>query len=57
MYLFVAWALHCWLRTIPQVGFIIAEQRLCTSQYADDSVALLESCSPYQRTAPARVVG
>jgi len=45
MYLFVAWALHCWLQTIPEVGLNITGRRVCASQYADDCVALLGSCT------------
>ena len=45
MYLFVAWALHCWLQSFPGVGLSIAGHRLCASQYADDCVALLSSCT------------
>ena len=45
MYLFVAWALLCWLQTIPQVGLSISGRRVCASQYADDCVTLLGSCT------------
>mgnify|MGYP006299174161 FL=1 len=45
MYLFVAWALNCWLRSCPGMGLSVARHRLFTSQYADDCVALLSSCT------------
>jgi hypothetical protein len=46
LYLFVAWALTCWLRTCPHVGVPLAEAGTTAHafQYADDAQALLRSC-------------
>lgn len=43
MYLFVAWALSCWLQTqSPQhLGLVVAGKRVTNSQYADDIAVLL----------------
>ena len=43
MYLFIAWALSCWLQTQPQqhLGLVVAGKRVTCSQYADDIAALL----------------
>lgn len=41
MYLFVAWALSCWLRE-RGLGLQVGEQRVPCAQYADDTSALLE---------------
>ena len=45
MYLFAAWALHCWLQSVPEVGLHIGGRRMCATQYADDCVALLKACT------------
>ena len=45
MYLFVAWALRCWLRTCSAVGLSVA-RHLIYVQYADDCVGLLGACRP-----------
>ena len=42
---FVAWALHCWLRTCPAVGLSVAGHRIRAAQYADSCVALLGACT------------
>lgn len=47
MYLFIAWALSCWLQTQPaqRLGMQIAGTRVLCSQYADDVAALLADLS------------
>ena len=47
MYLFIAWALSCWLQTQPaqHLGMQIAGTRVPCSQYADDVAALLADLS------------
>ena len=45
MYLFVAWALSCWLRTVPEVGVWMGAARVCAPQYADDTTPLLRACT------------
>ena len=45
MYLFAAWALHCWLQNVREVGLLIGGRRICATQYADDCVPLLQACN------------
>ena len=54
MYLFVARALHCCLRTCPAMGLSVAGRRICAAQYADNCVALLGACTcvPSGRPCP-----
>jgi hypothetical protein len=47
LYLFVAWALSCWLRDCPAVGLeLVSGKRVHCAQYADDAQALLRSLEP-----------
>ena len=47
LYLFVAWALACWLRTCPSVGLTLGPGRVVYgTQYADDAQVLLKSLCP-----------
>ena len=41
MYLFVAWALSSWLKSVPEIGITLSRARLWAVQYADDCVVLL----------------
>ena len=41
IYLFVGWALHCWLVSRPQLGLQLAGARHVGVQFADDTEALL----------------
>jgi CRISPR-associated Cas5-like protein len=47
LYLFVAWALSCWLHSCPAVGVEICPGvTIRGDQYADDTMVLLKSLSP-----------
>jgi exonuclease III len=44
MYLFVAWALSCWLQDTASVGVQLGAQHVPCAQYADDCNVLLSGC-------------
>ena len=47
LYLFIAWALWCWLKECPVVGVpLLAGDAVMGDQYADDTMALLQSLTP-----------
>jgi hypothetical protein len=47
LYLFVAWALQCWLRTCPAVGVeVVPGVVVHAPQFADDTQALLRDLGP-----------
>ena len=46
MYLFVGWALSCWLLSKPDLGIAVGGDRVPAVQYADDTTALLAACTP-----------
>ena len=47
LYLFIGWALSCWLRECPAVGIKVTPERpVHCLQYADDAWALLRDLSP-----------
>ena len=39
MYLFVGWALSCWLLSNPDLGIAVGSTRIPAVQYADDTTA------------------
>jgi hypothetical protein len=48
LYLFVAWALACWLKTCPAVGVEVRQGEVIHGdQYADDAHPLLKSHAPH----------
>ena len=47
MYLFVAWALTCWLRATPAVGVTLGGERVVAGQYADDTTPFLPACDTH----------
>ena len=47
LYLFIAWALLCWLKTCPVVGLeLVPGLKVHAAQYADDTQPLLRSLDP-----------
>lgn len=47
LYLFIAWALLCWLKTCPVVGLeVVPGLQIHATQYADDVQPLLRSLAP-----------
>ncbi|KAJ9529316.1 hypothetical protein QJQ45_008000 [Haematococcus lacustris] len=43
LYLFVAWALSCWLHAQPSLGVVVAGQRRVCMQFADDTEVFIRS--------------
>ncbi|KAJ9526032.1 hypothetical protein QJQ45_009457 [Haematococcus lacustris] len=43
LYLFVAWALSCWLQAQPRLGVVVAGQRRVCMQFADDTEVFIRS--------------